>query len=166
MGKRGPKKTPTNILKMRGSRLVETRPKNEPVPVKGIPEPPEFLRAVPLAMEEWYRKVKLLSEQGTLGLIDDTMLGAYCLHYAIYCNTIEQVISEKQNTFNLLIKTKNENVIQSPIVGIMHRELMIIRQLAAEFGMTPSARSSINVTESPGKQKTQSQKWLEKQSGA
>ena len=166
MGKRGPKKTPTNILRMRGSRLVETRPKNEPVPVKGIPDPPEYIRTFPVAMEEWYRKIKLLSDQGTIALIDDTMLGLYCLQYALLCDATKKVQIKDKEGFDLLTETKNKNIIQSPILSIINQATLKIERLAAEFGMSPSARSSINVTESPSKQKTQSQKWLEKQSGA
>jgi P27 family predicted phage terminase small subunit len=169
MAKRGPKKLPTKILIDRGSRRVADRPKNEPKPTMGIPDPPDFIKPFPIAMEEWYRKVKLLQEQGTLAKIDDTMLGAYCLQYALMCDAAAKIHNAKDNGFNMLVKTKNKNIVQSPILGIMNQATIKVERLAAEFGMSPSARSSINVPERIKTKQTKSEQWmtaLAKQQGA
>ena len=45
-----------------------------------------------------------------------------------------------------MIKTTNGNAIQNPLVGTANKAATDMVRFAAEFGMTPSARSRINVT--------------------
>jgi len=164
MGKRGPKKTPTNILKLRGSRRAEDRPKNQPKPKQGMPKPPDFLQGK--ALEEWYRKAQMLYEQGTLTLIDDTALGAYCLAYGLMCEALELCQNKKTGKMNLIAKTVNGNFVQYPALGIYRTALRDMMKFAAEFGMTPTGRTGINIPEKQTKKQTSAQKWLAKQSGA
>jgi P27 family predicted phage terminase small subunit len=164
MGKRGPKKIPTNILKLRGSQRANDRPKNEPKPKQGMPEPPKFLQGN--ALEEWYRKAQLLYEQGTLTLIDDMALGAYCLAYGLMCEALELCRNTKTGKMNLIAKTVNGNYVQYPALGIYRTALKDMIRFAADLGMTPSGRTGINVAVVSNKKQTQAEKWLAKQSEA
>jgi P27 family predicted phage terminase small subunit len=48
-----------------------------------------------------------------------------------------------QLTGGLMIKTSNGNAIQNPLVGTANKAAADMMRYAAEFGMTPSARSRI-----------------------
>lgn len=156
MGKRGPKKLPTNVLKIRGSRRVEDRPKNEPVPPLGMPKPPVWLKGEGLA--EWKRKAPLLYEQGTLTLVDDTIFAAYCRTYELFVKTNKMMQKQK-----MVIERKNGSKMQNPLLVIMNQALERMAKLAAEFGMSASGRTGINVPKIPTPQQTDSQKWIEQQ---
>lgn len=49
-------------------------------------------------------------------------------------------------TAALLIKTKDGNAIQNPLVGIANKARADVVRFSAEFGMTPSARSRVTAT--------------------
>jgi len=51
-------------------------------------------------------------------------------------------------TGGLMIRTTGGNAIQNPLVGTANKTMADMMRYAAEFGMTPSARSRI-VAESP-----------------
>jgi len=53
-------------------------------------------------------------------------------------------------TGGLMIKTSNGNAIQNPLVGIANKAMADMVRYAAEFGMTPSARSRIRGEEASG----------------
>ena len=158
MGKRGPKKTPTNILKLRGSERAKDRPKNEPIPKQGMPQPPEFLGGEALA--EWGRKAPLLYEQGTLTLIDDTALAAYCEAYALYVEALDECYDVELGRTRMLVKRANGDEVKNPVLLILNRARSQMIKLAAEFGMTPSGRTGINVPKPKTKKETKAQKWL------
>lgn len=46
-------------------------------------------------------------------------------------------------TGGLMIKTTNGNAIQNPLIGTANKAMSDMVRYAAEFGMTPSARSRI-----------------------
>ena len=48
-----------------------------------------------------------------------------------------------QLTGGLMIKTSNGNAIQNPLVGTANKAAADMMRYAAEFGMTPSARTRI-----------------------
>ena len=48
-----------------------------------------------------------------------------------------------QLTGGLMIKTSNGNAIQNPLVGTANKAAADMMRYAAEFGMTPSARSRL-----------------------
>jgi P27 family predicted phage terminase small subunit len=47
-------------------------------------------------------------------------------------------------TKGLLVKTRNGNAIQNPLVGTANKAMADMMRYAAEFGMTPSARSRLS----------------------
>jgi P27 family predicted phage terminase small subunit len=79
--------------------------------------------------------------------LDRAALAAYCQAYGRWI-TAERALGEMakrdQLTAGLLVKTTNGNAIQNPLVGTANKAMSDMVRYAAEFGMTPSARSRIN----------------------
>ena len=48
-------------------------------------------------------------------------------------------------THGLMIRTSNGNAVQNPLVGAANKAMADMMRYAAEFGMTPSARTRIAV---------------------
>ncbi len=145
MGRRGPKPTPTKILKFRGSRQVETR-KDEPEAETGIPRQPAWLSAA--AKTEWKRIVGELDEMEILAKVDQTTLAVYCETYAEYLEARKLVQKHGMTTV-----TEGGTEMQHPAVGIMHRARADLKRYAALFGLSPADRAGIGI-ENKRKSKT------------
>ena len=141
---RGPKPTPTHLKLIAGNpgkrRLNDAEPKPEPL----IPDPPPELSAD--ALDEWGRISKRLLAAGMVTAIDRAALAAYCQAYGPWVQA-ERALAEMAKrdliTSGLLIKTTNGNAIQNPLVGTANKAMSDMVRYAAEFGMTPSARSRV-----------------------
>lgn len=85
-------------------------------------------------------------DQSCLGGRDRASLAADCQAYGRWA-TAERAIAEMGKrdllTGGLMIKTSNGNAIQNPLVGTANKAMSDLVRYAAEFGMTPSARSRI-----------------------
>jgi len=134
MGKRGPKKKPTKILKIRGSWRGNVRKTEVKVPQKA-PSPPAWLSGN--AKREWQRVMKILSPLNIITELDRTILAAYCQCYADYVEALDHC------KHGILIKTTSGNVIQNPAIGVKNTALKLLHKMATEFGMSPSARSQL-----------------------
>lgn len=71
----GPRPTPTALLKARNSNRAIGR-RNEPDPLKGIPDPPPYLDDA--GRQHWMRLVPMLDGAGLLGLEYRDSLGDLC----------------------------------------------------------------------------------------
>jgi P27 family predicted phage terminase small subunit len=134
----GPAKTPTKILKLRGSTRVCER-KNEPKPrqCSGLPRKPDHLKGDGAL---YYKKVgKKLLGMGVLTVVDHEALVVMCEEYQQY---------KEADTLcrTLLIKTSNGNVIQNPAIGIRNKAREALKKSMSYFGMTPSSRASLSIT--------------------
>ena len=56
----------------------------------------------------------------------------------------------KLNESGLLLKTPSGYVQQSPLLGIVNNCTDTVIKLSREFGLTPSSRSRLQVTQDPG----------------
>lgn len=111
-----------------------------------LPLPPRHLPAA--AVEEWQRVVPRLFECGLLTDIDQQALAAYCNAVATLeraCETLAAMAERDPATHGMMIRTTNGNAIQNPVLGTIRCAQHDVIRFAAEFGMTPSARSRINV---------------------
>lgn len=153
MGKRGPKKTPTRILKARGSWRADER-KNEPEPDFSIPDMPNWLTD-PVAKAEWRRIVQSLGRERILTRLDRTTLALYCQAYADYVESLDYLnVMVKGEDGKLkkagpLVKTSKGNIIQNPALSVKNKAFQILLKIAAEFGLSPSSRSNIQVQQKP-----------------
>lgn len=88
-------------------------------------------------------------ELGALGLlsnIDRAALAAYCQAYGLWVQAERalKAMARGNVTGGLLVRTTNGNAIQNPLIGIANKAKADMVRYAAEFGMTPSARSRVH----------------------
>ena len=154
MGKRGRPKTPTPILKMRGSGLVAGR-KNEPHPKPSRPTLPDGLSAD--VVEAWEQVCPLLESIGVLTALDGNALVRYCTIYARWWKS-NQFLQTHGETYPVYAMTRDGVIVPDadgrPVIKHTAKwpEVLICRDLAnqllrleQEFGLTPSARAGLSV---------------------
>ncbi|WP_455387464.1 phage terminase small subunit P27 family [Petrachloros mirabilis] len=149
MGSRGPAPTPTEILKRRGSREISKR-KNEPKPDKGQPVTPDMLDGD--AKQVWDQLTDELDKIGVLTVIDGNALVRYCRMWVRW-QQCDAFIKKYGESYPL--KDANGNVRcfqQFPEVGILNKLSVLLLRLEQEFGLTPAARTRIQVDVSAAKQ--------------
>jgi len=147
MAIRGGKPTPTNVKLITGNPGQRPLQANEPKPKSRKPTAPAHLNDD--AKDEWTRVVGELDALGILTGLDRAALGAYCQAYGRWAQA-ERALSKMTNQADgLIIKTISGNMIQNPLVGVANKAMADMVRYAAEFGMTPSARSRLSASE-PG----------------
>lgn len=135
---RGRKPKPTAVKELGGNPGKRKLNKNEPKPDVEIPPCPAHLTGV--AKEEWERVTQLLRSMGVIAEIDRAVLAAYCSAYKDYVNA-EKALEEEGD----IIFYESGNAAQNPRVGIKNKAIEKMVKIAAEFGMTPSSRSRLEV---------------------
>lgn len=139
MGARGPAPKPAALRAVDGTGPVN---KHEPKPAATLPTCPSWLDRV--AKAEWKRVARELHRIGLLTGVDRTVLAAYCSEYSKW-RMAEEYLRENGFTF----ETQNGYVQQRPEVSIAKSAVDNIKKLCSELGMTPSARSRIQLPEMP-----------------
>jgi P27 family predicted phage terminase small subunit len=159
MTMRGRRPKPTNLKVLTGNPGRRPLNENEPsYPLSSL-DPPDQLDD--LAVAEWRRLVPILEAGGVLTDVDTATLTAYCGVYSTFMKA-EQALSElaaRDTTFDgLLVRTKNGNLIQNPLLGVRNTALDKMLKCAVELGMTPSSRSRIAADpgRSGGRKRTES----------
>jgi P27 family predicted phage terminase small subunit len=140
----GRKPKPTHLKLVTGNPGRRPLPAVEAQAAPALPSPPPHLSDD--AKVEWGRVSEELYKIGLLSGIDRASLAAYCQSYGRWAGA-ERAIAEMGKrdmlTGGLMIKTSNGNAIQNPLVGTANKAMSDMVRYAAEFGMTPSARSRI-----------------------
>lgn len=139
---RGRKRTPTAILKFRGSRSANAR-RDEPTPEPGIPSMP-----VPLdgeALRCWNDLAPKLSAMGVLAVIDGIALARYCRLWGRWTEA-ESFIAEHGMTLVTTKKSGQTTHSLYPQVRQAARLAEELLRLEREFGLTPSSRAGLRVT--------------------
>ena len=142
--KPGTKPKPTHLKLVTGNPGKRALNRKEAKAKAVIPAPPRHLTAD--AVEEWNRVATELYNLGILSEIDRAALAAYAMAYGRWVQAeraIAKMAEKDQLTGGLMIKTSNCNAIQNPLVGTANKAAADMMRYAAEFGMTPSARSRI-----------------------
>jgi P27 family predicted phage terminase small subunit len=143
MGRRGPAPLPTAVKRLRG----ETRPSrlnpDEPPPPADVPTMPADLD--PAAAAVWER---VLIDQAP-GVI----LAAHTDTFRMYCEAVaryEQSAALLRASGPLLPDRHHGGaLVKNPLHQIVRDNATLVRQLAGDLGLTPSAMSSIHVTPKP-----------------
>lgn len=149
---RGRKPLPTHLKLLRGNpgkrRLqpaLQILPPPAPLPA------PEFLTGY--AREEWERVAPQLTALRCLSPLDVASLRVYCETYKRWRTAVE-TISEMEGrdpvTHGLIVKTQSGGAVPNPFVWIAQNAARDLIRFAAEFGLTPSARSRIHAVEAIG----------------
>jgi len=141
MPKPGPKPRPTALKKLQGNPGKRALPANEPKPKtsKSAPRAPSYLSKP--AQKEWRRISKELHTLGLLTKVDIPALAAYCQCFATWVDA-----NEKIQKHGVLIKAQSGFPMQSPYLAIANKAMVEMRKWLVEFGMTPSARSRVEVS--------------------
>lgn len=136
MATRGRKPKPTAMKVLEGN--PGKRPLNlaEPHPEKKLPDCPDWLEDE--AKAEWERLAVPLYNLGLLTELDMAAFASYCQAYARW-KEAEEFISQHGS----IVKTKTGFWQQVPQVSIARANQAMMLKAAAEFGLTPSARSRI-----------------------
>lgn len=146
MGKRGPKKTPTAVLKLRGSDEVRYR-KDEPTLDLTRPVPPPTLTDA--AREVWERTVDLLYQMGVTTDIDAATLARYSTGTVRFW-AATKVLEEQGETYPLLDKEGNLRCyMPRPEVAIAARLMEQLLRIEVQFGMTPASRPDVKSMKKP-----------------
>lgn len=172
MGRRGPKKTPLALAAVDG-RSLDSEPPELP-PDEERPKPPAWL--IPAALVEWNRICDILWGMGCLEQIDQGMFAAYCQAWGRYeqaeidlnASIAAELLappprkrrgkrkparSKKLETHGAVAKTKAGNLILNPLFGVVNTLRRDMQRLAAEFGLSPSARAVVGGKGGGGKVK-------------
>lgn len=143
MGK-GRKKIPTRLKELQGtvekSRLVENEMTAELC--QAIPEPPEWLSEI--AKQEWDKVTLELFNKQMLHRIDLRLIEAYCNAIALHIET-EQMLRDKGRI--QIFKNPDgtlKHMQAVPYQKIANDALDRALKIATQFGMTPTARTSIS----------------------
>ncbi len=146
MGRRGPAPTPTAILKLRGSTLVtKRRDQSEPKAPKGKPRCPDWLDKDAKTM--WRHLVPLLDAMGVLTRLDGNALARYCRLWSRW-RKAEAFLDEKGEMYPLRDEKGQVKYFQQwPQVAIAHKLALQLTRLEQELGMTPAARTRLQVSQ-------------------
>jgi P27 family predicted phage terminase small subunit len=143
----GRKPTPTALKLVQGNRGKRAVNKAEAVIALSEPTPPSFL--CDDAKVEWGRVCSVLYAAGLMTELDRAALAAYAAAYGRWAQAeraINRMAAKDELNAALMIKTSNGNAVQNPLVGIANKAKSDMVRYAAEFGMTPSARSRVTAT--------------------
>lgn len=136
MGKRGPKPTPTAILKLRGAANISRRD-GEITPPNGTPVCPVW------ASEDeqivWVELVEMLSRtRGLLTENDSNSIWLMCEAICEMNQARKEIASEGSTCYS-----EKGGAYQHPAVGRKNSAIERLRRLMCEFGMTPASRTSV-----------------------
>lgn len=131
------RKLPTAIKKLNGTDQASRRNDREPIPDMSMPERPTMLS--PKAAEHWDQIAPQLHAMGVLGQIDQDALCMYCETAVIWREAMDNVVKYGP------VAKQNGRYAQSPYLAAAFNAQKEMRQLIAEFGMSPAARASLKV---------------------
>jgi P27 family predicted phage terminase small subunit len=139
MTRPGPKPTPTHLRMLRGDRKDRINTA-EPKPRKQRARVPAWLS--PDARAVWQRTAKQLDAMGLLYAADEDVIVAY-VHAVVNYRKATKIVEE----LGLLVEGRRDGLVTNPAVRVQRDAATLIRMLAAELGLTPSARSRLSVEE-------------------
>jgi P27 family predicted phage terminase small subunit len=150
----GPPPTPNVIKLLKGNPgRRPIRPEPQPQIPPNPPDPPAFLAGY--AVDEWYRLAPELHRLGLLTIADVSAFAAYCQSYARWREAEEALarMAAKDPAGHALLVRISSGAAVNPLIKIARLAAQDMVHFAAEFGLTPVARSRISagVAHEPGK---------------
>lgn len=156
MGLRGPQKTPTKILELRGSWRAKKRRNTEPVPVHTQLECPDWLDAQAKGIWTWV--VRYLEPLAGLATVDSMALAVYCSLFSRWREAYKFVQQYGETyvlkrSFRIKGEGFTQDSVEERVQGVkMAPQAILYIELSKEllryereFGMTPAARASIGM---------------------
>jgi P27 family predicted phage terminase small subunit len=136
----GRKPKPTALKELTGNPGKRPLNRREPKPPRGPLDPPDHLS--PEAAAKWHELAASFDQLGLLTTIDRVAFEGYCEVWARWCRAKKVVAAE-----GLTYSTGNGLIRKRPEVQIAAECERLMRQMAAEFGATPSSRSRVQMPE-------------------
>ncbi len=137
MNKRGPKKTPTAILKLRGTPRAKTR-RREPKPNLGEPACPRGLSAK--AKTIWRNLTPKLLTAEILTVVDGAGLVRFCELYVLWREALAELRGAKR-----IIEQANGVKSANPLFKIVNDLSRELARLEQAYGLTPADRAGLSV---------------------
>lgn len=91
-----------------------------------------------------WREVLEAAPHGMLRRLDSGILRLWCVAFVLHSDA-----RRKLKASSMLTKTTNGNVVQNPYLGVINRQAVLMKALAAELGFSPAARTRVS-TEGEG----------------
>lgn len=133
----GRKAMPTHLKILEGKNYRLANRAGEPQPTGDLKKPPEHLNE--RQKKVWDYAIKN-APNGLLKKLDQAMLTAWCVSQALH-----EEATVALNNGPTIIKTGNGTPIQSPWVGVLNRQTIIMRSLVSELGFSPASRTRISI---------------------
>ena len=138
----GPVKTPTEILKIRGSWRAKTR-KGEPQPTDGLPAAPRWLGKEEQSV--WRAMRRDIESLGVGRLPDANALARYCCLWVRW-KVASLFLAAHGESYELLdIKGNVRCHMPYPQVATVNKLSILLLRIEQEFGLTPAARARLSV---------------------
>jgi len=128
---------PTAVKKREGNPGKRKLNRFEAHPQLEIPPCPKHFDSI--ARDEWNRVTPLLLDLGLITALDLAPLAGYCLAFSRWVKAEKEVQRE-----GILIEGR-QGPVKNPAVMLAEHSLEQIRRFCIEFGMTPAARSKVEV---------------------
>jgi P27 family predicted phage terminase small subunit len=142
--KSGPRPIPTQLKLLRGN-PGKQRLRDDPLRPEqslDVPDPPAFITGY--AADEWYAVATELHRLGVLTKVDCAPLAAYCYAYGQWRDAAEMLASmANEPARGLVILGTLGKAVENPLIYIARKAAADMMRYAAEFGLTPAARSRI-----------------------
>ena len=140
---RGRKPQPTAVKEISGAfkKTPHRRNASEPTPPPGSPDCPDYL--CDLAKIEWWYMCGVLDEMGLLSRADRAALEIYCQTFAQWREACQMVA--KEGAVVQMQTTAGSIAKRNPLDILRERTAATCSRLLAEFGLTPSSRSRVQV---------------------
>ena len=142
--KSGPRPVPTQLKLLRGNpgkerlRCDQLRPEQS----IDVPDPPAHITGY--AADEWWTVATELHRLGVLTKVDCAPLAAYCYAYGQWRDAAEALAGmASEPVRGLVVRTGNGGPTENPLIYIARKAAADMMRYAAEFGLTPAARSRI-----------------------
>ena len=144
MGRRGPPPKPSALNELHGNPGHRRRNPREPKPRWDTPRCPAWLS--PEAKTVWRRVVPELRHMRVLSFVDGDAVAAYCQTFARW-KAAEEFLVKHGDVYPIRDeKNRVKCMAQFPQVAISRNLLLVLKGYQQEFGLTPSARTRIEVS--------------------
>ena len=140
----GRKPEPIRLKMLKGNPRGKPLNKHEPQAQVISPKCPREIKGE--ARAEWNRIVPVLYNTRILTELDLSILKAYCKAWRILVEAEEVLNKEVKEKGDFTVTSVGGQVYANPHVGIVQKQLQIIKGYLAELGMTPSARTRLVVS--------------------
>lgn len=136
MAKKGPRPKPTGLRLLHGENLSRIND-DEPLPPPGMPDTPPLS---PVAQDVWDHTAPRLLAMGCLAVTDGDALSAYCEAVAVMRRSA--AILARSDV--LISSARTGQPMRNPVLAALRDSSHTVLMYAREFGLTPSARTSIH----------------------